>query len=87
MRKPRGRASGDHPSHRASEDDSGGSRIGGFSDEFILETIQVWQPRSQLRLDIEDARQIIENIVGFFNLLSKWECSKREAAHRTEEGR
>ena len=82
MRKPQGWAPGSHRGHGARKDDSGSGRIGGFSDEFILETIQVWQPQSQLRLDKEDARQIIENAVGFFIVLAEWDAADPRTERR-----
>ena len=35
-------------------------------------TRQVWQPRLGRDLSREDARQIAENVTGFFSLLAKW---------------
>ncbi len=35
--------------------------------------ITVWQPRTPRRLSEEDAREITENLSGFFSLLTKWE--------------
>lgn len=87
MGKPQGRASGDHPSHGARKDDGGRGRIGGFSDEFILETIQVWQSQSQLRLSKEDARQIIGNAVGFFSVLADWDDEAEDERSPAQEGR
>ena len=39
-------------------------------------TIAVWQPRLRRRLTNEDAREIAENITGFFTVLAEW--SRRE---------
>ena len=43
-------------------------------DEFdLLEaTIALWQPRASRELSREDARQIAENVVGFFDVLAAW---------------
>ena len=38
----------------------------------LEETIQFWQPRSTRPLTPEDARQIVENITGFFTVLQGW---------------
>ncbi len=35
-------------------------------------TIAVWQPRIRRRLSKEDAREITENITGFFAILTEW---------------
>jgi hypothetical protein len=44
-----------------------------YSDNLLAETIELWQPLSEKTLNEEDARQIIENITGFFSLLHEWE--------------
>jgi hypothetical protein len=38
-------------------------------------TIEVWQPYTSQPLIREDARRIIENVVGFFTLLQEWRDS------------
>ncbi|PZR70518.1 MAG: hypothetical protein DLM66_03780 [Candidatus Dormiibacter spiritus] len=38
-------------------------------------TIEVWQPLSPVPLTEEDARQILHNMTGFFNLLISWEAA------------
>jgi hypothetical protein len=35
-------------------------------------TIAVWQPKIRRRLSNEDAREIAENITGFFTILAEW---------------
>jgi len=40
--------------------------------ELTEQTIAVWQPRTQRRLSHEDAREITENLTGFFSVLAKW---------------
>ncbi len=42
------------------------------------ETIALWQPLSARRLTREDARQIVENLKGFFGVLREWEAEKRK---------
>jgi len=39
----------------------------------IEETLLFWQARASERLNAEDARQMIENITGFFAQLSAWD--------------
>jgi hypothetical protein len=38
----------------------------------IARTRQVWQPRLGRNLTDEDARQIAENVTGFFAVLAEW---------------
>jgi hypothetical protein len=42
------------------------------TDNLIDRTRQVWQPRIGRELSREDARQIAENVAGFFGLLAEW---------------
>lgn len=42
------------------------------NDNLINLTRQVWQPRLRRDLSHEEARQITENLVGFFGLLGEW---------------
>ena len=35
-------------------------------------TIETWQPRLDRDLNREDARQIVENVTGFFSVLAEW---------------
>lgn len=44
-----------------------------YNKEFLKETIHVWQPLSEEKLNEEDAREIVENLTGFFSLLRQWE--------------
>ena len=47
------------------------------NDEFIKYTLEVWQPRTPRRLTEEDAREIIDNITGFFKVLIEWDEKER----------
>lgn len=40
--------------------------------DFLDRTLQFWQPRSPQELTLEDARQIVDNISGFFRILAEW---------------
>jgi len=40
-----------------------------YSKEFLEKTIKVWQPHSEAPLSLEDAREITENMAGFFSFL------------------
>jgi len=44
-----------------------------YSDEFLDETIKFWQPYYKEPLTREDAREIIQNFVGFFEVLMEWD--------------
>jgi hypothetical protein len=48
----------------------------------VEETIRVWQPRSSRPLTHEDARQMVENVTGFFAILQGWSAA---AASRPSE--
>jgi hypothetical protein len=45
------------------------------SKELTDRTHRVWQPRTRRPLTNEDARQIVENITGFFSILAEWSRS------------
>ena len=45
--------------------------------ELTDNTIALWQPRTTRELSGEDAREIAENLVGFFKVLSEWEATDR----------
>lgn len=42
------------------------------NDNLIDRTIETWQPRFDRSLSHEDARQIVENVTGFFSILAEW---------------
>jgi hypothetical protein len=42
------------------------------NDNLIDQTISLWQPRLRRDLSCEDARQIVENVTGFFSILHEW---------------
>ena len=47
-------------------------------EEFLEKTIKFWQPYSKEPLTREDAREIIQNFVGFFEVLMEWDREKRK---------
>ena len=49
-------------------------------DHQVIAAIEFWQPYSNRPLSREDARQIIENITGFFNLVEVWDMAERRDA-------
>jgi hypothetical protein len=50
-------------------------------DDFIEQTIAIWQKRTDRRLTRDDGREIIENISGFFTILQEWERKERTAGN------
>jgi hypothetical protein len=46
------------------------------NDSFLGRTRKVWQPRLGRDLSYEDARQVAENVTGFFSVLTKWSHSE-----------
>ena len=42
------------------------------NDNLIDRTIETWQSRHDRDLSREDARQIVENVTGFFSILAEW---------------
>jgi hypothetical protein len=49
------------------------------SADLIQQTIRVWEPRLGRPLSEEDARQILENVVGFFRVLNGWDHQERDS--------
>ena len=49
------------------------------NDNLIGRTIALWKPRLQHDLNREDARQIVENVTGFFNVLAEWSRAEMPA--------
>lgn len=43
-----------------------------IDDDLIDRTLETWQPRIDHPLSRDDARQIIENVSGFFSILAEW---------------
>ena len=46
----------------------------------IARTRKVWHPRLGRDLTDEDARQIMDNVTGFFGVLAEWSQAERVAA-------
>jgi hypothetical protein len=53
------------------------SELKGGEIRFSQRTLDVWRARSQRDLTYEDARQINENVVGFFRILVEWESKEK----------
>ena len=56
-----------------------------YSKESLEKTITAWQPFSSSVLSEEDAREIAENIMGLFSLLSEWEKKDGEKSENNKE--
>ena len=53
--------------------------MGNFSQAYLKKTIQVWQPHyPDKTLNLEDARVIAENVVGFFEEVIKWKTERKK---------
>jgi hypothetical protein len=48
--------------------------------DILQQTLDFWQRRTPHTLTPEDARQIVENISGFFRILLEWEHAERRSA-------
>ena len=48
--------------------------------QFLEQTLTTWQPRTSNMLTPEDARQIAENVTGFFQILMEWEAAEQYTA-------
>lgn len=54
-----------------------------IQNQLIARTLGFWQGRSSQTLTREDARDIIENVSGFFRVLQKWDAADQLSdAHR-----
>ncbi len=43
------------------------------NDKAIRDTIDFWLERTGTRISRESAREIVENVSGFFRMLSEWD--------------
>ena len=50
--------------------------------QLIARTKETWQRRAACSLSDEDAREIAENVTGFFRLLLEWEAREKERTAR-----
>lgn len=44
-----------------------------FTDSLVEDARRVFQKRTDRTLTSEDARQILENLIGFFSILHEWD--------------
>lgn len=57
-----------------------------FSNELLEETIRVFQKRTDRKLTMEDARQMLENLTGFFGVLHEWDKAQVRQAGKEVDG-
>jgi hypothetical protein len=50
--------------------------------QLIARTRETWQPRAGRNLSDENAREIAENVTGYFRVLLEWEAREKEGAAR-----
>jgi hypothetical protein len=55
------------------------------NDNLIDRTIGLWQPRLRRQISREEARQIAENVTGFFSVLDDWSRGETRAAANDNE--
>jgi len=55
-------------------------RSSAANDNLIDRTIGLWHSRGRRTLSHEDARQIVENVTGFFSILHEWSRAEAVAA-------
>jgi hypothetical protein len=51
------------------------------NDNLIEQTRRLWRSRLGRDVTCEDARQIAENVTGFFAVLAEWSNAERAAAN------
>jgi hypothetical protein len=51
------------------------------NDNLIERTRRLWRSRLGRDVSCEDARQIAENVTGFFAVLAEWSHAERRAAN------
>jgi hypothetical protein len=53
------------------------------TNDLIQNTMDFWQKRTGRSVSVEDARQMIANVSGFFNLLAKWDKEEKDGKLRS----
>jgi hypothetical protein len=56
------------------------------TNPLLEETRVVWQARTGRKLSLEDAREIAENVAGFFGVLAAWTALQIDGNEGTETG-
>jgi hypothetical protein len=55
------------------------------SPNIIVETARFWTERAGRVISAEESRQIIENMAGFFRVLSDWDAKERSDSETTKQ--
>lgn len=53
-------------------------------DDLVKRTIEAWEPRYGRPLTEADAREILRNLTGFFDLLAKWDEAEKKKTDLTK---
>ena len=53
--------------------------------QLLEQTKQFWQARTRKPLSDEDAREMIENITGFFKILIEWDEKEKDQTNSSGE--
>ena len=64
------------PRKRVDRDEQG---VSGRDADQVRTALRLWQPRVSRPLSEEDAREIAENLLGFFRVLAEWDSKERSA--------
>ena len=51
----------------------------------VMETIEFWEERSGRRVSVEEAREMIKSIIGYFKLLSEWDSADKSGSDREDD--
>jgi hypothetical protein len=54
------------------------------SESFLTEAVEFWEERYDRKMSREDARQITENLAGFFGVLEGWQTAEAAAGLTAE---
>ena len=57
------------------------TQIADGTDNLIDVTMRLWRRRLRRDISREDARQLIEDVTGFFDVLTEWEQASTTAAN------
>lgn len=60
--------------------------LGAANDNLIETTTKLWRRRLRRDLSREDARQIVENVTGFFGVLTEWAGPSAPANDNVQRG-
>lgn len=58
-----------------------------IDEAFLDKTIELFQKRTDRNLTREDAREMIENVTGFFRILGEWNRTEQELRNSESSGK